>query len=172
MTSNDSILRDTDPDAVELTWALRNASGLVPDDRVDWSAFHARLAMRAELSLARLRHPRVVVAPGHGRTLPMRRQPAPVPRAWWEHAARWSRVIVGSALAASVALVAVTRLTPKEMTSHVGGDVVVAGDDAEAPRAAFELAVIGRVRTSPTDVALMPSAADLLIPVGTGGVSR
>ena len=103
----------------------------------------------------------------------MRRQPPPVTRAWWEHAAQWSRVIVGSALAASVALVAVIRLTPKEMTSHAGSGMVgLAGNEAEAPRAAFELAVIGRVRTSPTDVALMPSAVDLLIPVGTGGVSR
>ena len=171
MTSNDGLLRDSDPDAVELTSALRNCSGPVPDDCVDWSAFHVRLAMRAELSLVRLRHPGVVVAPGQGRTLLLRRQSAPVTRAWWEHAARWSRTVVGSAVAAGVALVAVIRLTPKEMASHAAGDVVSV-TDVEQTRAAFELAVIGRDRTSLTDTALMPSAADLLIPVGMSGVSR
>jgi hypothetical protein len=167
----DGLLRDIDPDAVELMLALHNSSGLVPDDRVDWSAFHARLAMRAELSLARLRHPGVVVAPGQGRTLPLGRHRAPVTRAWWEHAARWSRMVVGSAVAAGVALVAVIRLTPKEVASHTAGDVA-AVTDVEQTRAAFELAVIGRDRASLSDAALMPSAADLLIPVSTGGASR
>ena len=124
MTPNDGLHRDTDPDAVDLTWALRDCSGLVPEDRVDWRTFHARLAMRAELSLARLRHPGVVVASGQGRTLPLRRQPAPpVTRPWWQHAAHWSRMVVDSAVAAGAALVGVIRLTPKEMASHAG-DVV------------------------------------------------
>ena len=35
--------------------------GVVPDDRVDWEAFHTKLAARAELSLARLRYPLVAV---------------------------------------------------------------------------------------------------------------
>ena len=133
-------------------------------------AFHARLAMHAELSLARLRHPGVVVAPRQGRTLPLGRHAAPVTRAWWEHAARWSRTVVGSAIAAGIALVAVIRLTPKEM-SRTAGDVASV-TDVEQTRAAFELAVIGRDRASQSDAALMPSAADLLIPVGTGGASR
>ena len=171
MTPNDGLLSDIDPDAVELTSALRNSSGPVPDDLVDWSAFHARLAMHAELSLARLRHPGVVVAPRQGRTLPLGRHAAPVTRAWWEHAARWSRTVVGSAIAAGIALVAVIRLTPLEMTSRTAGDVASV-TDVEQTRAAFALAVIGRDRASQSDAALMPSAADLLIPVGTGGASR
>ena len=157
MTPNDALLRNSDPDAIELTSTLRNFSGLVPDDSVDWSAFHARLAMRAELSLARLRYPGVVVAPGQGRTLPLRRQRAPVPHAWWEHAARWSRMVIGSAVAAGVALVAVIRLTPKEMASHTVGDVA-AVTNVEQTRAAFELAVIGRDRVSPSDAALSRDA--------------
>ena len=102
----------------------------------------------------------------------MRRRPVPVTLTWWEHAARWSRVIVRSALAAGIALVAVIRLTPKEMASHARGEALAAVDDAEGTRTAFELAVIGRLRTSVSDAALMPSAADLLIPVGAGGASR
>ena len=171
MTPNDGLLRHTDPDVIELTSALRISSGLVPDDSVDWSAFHARLAVRAELSLARLRHPVVVVASGQGRTLPLRRQPAPVTRAWWQHAARWSRMVIGSAVAAGVALVSVIRLTPKEVASRAAGDIA-AVTNVEQTRAAFEIAVIGRDRASLSDVSLIPSAADLLIPVGTGGASR
>jgi len=171
VTPNDGLLRHTDPDVIELTSALRISSGLVPDDSVDWSAFHARLAMRAELSLARLRYPGVVFAPGQGRILPLRRQRAPVTHAWWEHAARWSRMVIGSAIAAGVVLVSVIRLTPKEVASRAAGDIA-AVTNVEQTRAAFELAVIGRDRASLSDATLIPSAADLLIPVSTGGDSR
>ena len=39
-------------------------------------------------------------------------------------------------------------------------------------RAAFESAVVGRTGAWTIDTALMPSAADLLIPLGAGGASR
>ena len=45
-------------------------------------------------------------------------------------------------------------------------------DQADGTRAAFESAVVGRAAGWTIDLALMPSAADLLIPLGTSGSSR
>lgn len=79
----------------EYLGALREAAGEVPEDQVDWEAFNAQLAARAELHLARLRGQR-----GASRDLPRRlasanplqmrrRLPAPerTPHrtpSWWE----------------------------------------------------------------------------------------
>ena len=156
-----------DRDALDLAAALRAVGNPIPYDRVDWDRFHRQLSARAELPLARLRHPRTAGLVGESRTLPMRRSPTPVTRAWWEHAARWSRLTVRSALAAGVALVAVIRLTPKERGDQPPGTVAAMTTDTERTRAAFESAVIGRTQASVTDGVLLPSATDLLIPSAT-----
>ena len=165
-----------DLDAVDLAHVaavLRDASGPVPYDRVDWDTFHRRLAARAELPLARLRYPYLVTVATHrrARALPLRRPATSAARPWWEHAARWSRLTVSSALAAGIALVGVIRLTPKDGAAGADGSVVATSEDAEGSRAVFESAVIGRKRASLMDFALMPSAADLLIPRRVDGVS-
>ena len=76
--------------------ALLQASGRVPEDAIDWDAFHTRLSARAELSLARLRYPQVAAhAPGRARSATSIDRSVALP--WWAHAARWSRlVVVGS----------------------------------------------------------------------------
>jgi negative regulator of sigma E activity len=148
--------------------ALGSASGHVPDDNVDWEAFHIRLAARAELPLARLRHPHSIVqaeAPGPTRQMPLR-----VGTRWWEHAARWSRLTVSASVAASIALMIVVRTSPKETASS--SLVAATVDQVDGARAAFESAVVGHSAGWTIDSALMPSAADLLIPLGTGGSSR
>jgi len=173
MTQSDRArLHVVDIDAFDLTVALRAASGAVPDENVDWHAFHRRLSARAELSLARLRHP-LTAAPattGVVRTMPIRRAHKRVQSAWWEHTARWSRLTVGSALAASVGLVAVIRLTPKNVVDQVDGSNTAQSTDVDGTRAAFESAVIGRTRVA-TDLVLMPSAAELLIPSTSVGAT-
>ena len=63
--------------------ALRAAGRLVPDESVDWQAFHARLAARAELPLARLRYPHLAVEPDLDR--PARELSLRASR-WWEPA--------------------------------------------------------------------------------------
>lgn len=175
MTSNDRPHRD--PASVAATRyasALREASGRVPEHHVDWNAFHARLSARAELGLARLRHPHLAhrssEAAAHERQLD--RPPA---LAWWEHAARWSRAIVPASVAAGIALIMVVRASPKESPDAVVATTVAAATIAaatDAPRAAFESAVIGRSPASSMSAALLPSAADLLIPLGGGGRRR
>jgi hypothetical protein len=158
-----------DSDDAAFASLLREVGGVVPEDAVDWDAFHAQLSARAKLSLARLRHPQLAPALHHERTrpIPIRRVAPPSSRHWWEHTARWSRLTVSSALAASVALVVVIRLTPKD-----GGEsaLVASTDDVGATRAAFESAVVGHTHTSTVNTVLMPSATDLLIPLGDGGV--
>ena len=172
MQSDRSRLHAVDIDALDLMVALRGASGAVPDEHVDWDAFHRRLSSRAELPLARLRHPLTAVPATIGavRAIPIRRAPERVQSAWWEHTARWSRLTVGSALAASVALVAVIRLTPKDVVDQVDGSVTAQSTDADGTRAAFESAVIGRTRVA-SDLVLMPGAAELLIPSATVGAA-
>ena len=172
MKSDRSRLHAVDIDALDLTVALRAASGTVPDEHVDWDAFHRRLSARAELSLARLRHPLTAVPAPTGvvRTMPIRRAPRRVQAAWWEHTARWSRLTIGSALAASVGLVAVIRLTPKDVVDRVDGSSTAQSTDVDGTRAAFESAVIGRTRVA-TDLVLMPSAAELLIPSASVGAT-
>jgi hypothetical protein len=150
--------------------ALVDASGRVPDETVDWEAFHVRLAARADLSLARLRHPHVAGEPQKHQA--GRRIPFPGTQ-WWEYAARWSRLTISASIAAGIALVAVIRLSPKG-TTELGASAMVAtnSDPADGTRAAFESAVVGRSSTWTIDSALMPSVTDLLIPLGTDGASR
>ena len=62
MQSDRSRLHVVDVDALDLMVALRAASSAVPDEHVDWDAFHRRLSSRAELPLARLRHPLTAAA--------------------------------------------------------------------------------------------------------------
>jgi len=150
--------------------ALRDAGGVVPDDSVDWEAFHTRLAARAELSLARLRYPHLAVeaeVDQPARLLPLRTT------RWWEHAARWSRLTVSASVAAGIVLVMVVRMSPREATDVVSASLVATNtEQVDRTRAAFESAVVGRTGTWTIDTALMPSAADLLIPLGAGGASR
>jgi hypothetical protein len=163
------VLDGDDADDVALALLLRDVSGTVPETVVDWTVFHAQLSARAQLALARLRHPPAMGAPLRTRTrlIPIRRGIAPSSRHWWEHTARWSRLTVSSALAASVVLAVVIRLTPKEVAETA---VVATTDDAGVSRAAFESVVVGRTHASKVDTILMPSAADLLIPLGERGV--
>ena len=150
--------------------ALRDAGGGVPDDSVDWEAFHTRLAARAELSLARLRYPHLAVEaevdqPARLLTLRTTR--------WWEHTARWSRLTVSASVAAGIVLVMVVRMSPREATDAVSASLVATNtEQVDGTRAAFESAVVGRTGAWTIDTALMPSAADLLIPLGAGGASR
>jgi hypothetical protein len=153
--------------------ALRDAGGRVPDDGVDWEAFHTRLAARAELSLARLRYPHLAVeseVDQPARLLPLRTT------RWWEHAARWSRLTVSASVAAGIVLVMVVRMSPRDTTdagSAASTSLVATNTEpVDGTRAAFESAVVGRTGAWTIDSALMPSAADLLIPLGTGGASR
>jgi hypothetical protein len=150
--------------------ALRDAGGVVPDDSVDWEAFHTRLAARAELSLARLRYPHLAVeaeVDQPARLLPLRTT------RWWEHAARWSRLTVSASVAAGIVLVMVVRMSPREATDVVSASLVATNtEQVDGTRAAFESAVVGRTGTWTIDTALMTSAADLLIPLGAGGASR
>ena len=161
-----------DVSARELDAILLAVSGSVPDGSIDWNAFHRRLSLRAELPLARLRHPRlgdagVVAVVRRTTPTPIRRVTPVRSRPWWEHAAQWSRVTVGLALAASVVFATVARLTPKE-SADARTQVVasVTASDAGATRAAFEWAIVGGARAPRIETVLMPSAAELLIPLG------
>ena len=167
MTSEDRAGWDLTSDATSrYTTALREASGGVPEREVDWDGCYTRLDTRAELPLARLRYPQLAhVAPGRPE-----RQPDPAPLAWWEHAARWSRAIVTASVAAGIALVMVVRASPKETVETVAATTIAPATDG--PRAAFESAVVGRSSASTMSAALLPTAADLLIPLGRGGESR
>lgn len=164
-----------DADAADLDAMLRVVSGDVPDDVVDWDAFHQRLAIRAELPLARLRYskgggPPVPAPNRRTRPIPLFGHTTPRTRAWWEYTAQWSRITVGSAAAASIVLVAVIRLTPKEATEQVARAIVATTSaDAGTRRAAFESEIVGRAHSSRIDTIFMPSAAELLIPLGSGG---
>jgi len=154
--------------------ALGKAGGHVPDENVDWETFHTRLAARAELPLARLRHPRCAVRVE--KQSAVRQLPLCATTRWWEHTARWSRLTVSASVAAGVALMLVVRTSPKEATepSDTATSLVATTnvDQADGTRAAFESAVVGRTAGWTIDLALMPSAADLLIPLGTSGSSR
>ena len=169
-----SIPPANDADEHRYRETLRDAGRLVPDDSVDWAAFHIRLAARAELPLARLRHPHLAVEPEPDR--PARQLPPRATR-WWEHAARWSRLTVSASVAAGIVLTMVVRMSPKETTETASASVVAANAEPvdgtrDRTRAAFESAVVGHTTAWTIDSALMPSAADLLILLGTGGASR
>lgn len=150
--------------------ALFRASGPVPFDDVDWPAFHARLIERAELSLARLRHPHVSQSAA-GRRIP-HTAPGAVPLAWWEHAARWSRHVVAGAVAASVALIMVIRASPKEAADTMVASAATTSKPWDRTRAAFDSVAIGHGTALTIDSVLLPSAADLLIPLGRGALAQ
>lgn len=150
---------------------LREASGAVPDETINWHAFHSRLSARAELPMARLRHPSVASA--SEQSGPSHQVAFPITHSWWEYAARWSRLTVAASLAAGVALVAVVRMSPKEpLDAPATSIIATTAGDIDRTRAAFESAVVGRTATWTIDSALMPSATELLIPLGSRGTSR
>lgn len=150
--------------------ALIEASGPVPYERVDWTEFHATLAARAELSLARLRHPhlaqhsprRLVVALAND---------APA-LAWWQYAARWSRLVVSASIAAGIALIMVVRSSPKDLGETVVASAAEVPYQVEGTRAVFESAALGRGSSWTMDSALLPSVSELLIPLGKRDGSR
>ena len=151
--------------------ALVEASGPVPYEQVDWTEFHATLAARAELSLARLRHPHLVVRSPRRLVVQLAKD-APATLAWWQYAARWSRLVVGGSIAAGTALVLVVRSSPKEMGEAVVASAAVVPYQVEGTRAVFESAALGRGSNWTMDSALMPSIAELLIPLGKREGSR
>jgi len=144
--------------------ALVAARGRVPYERVDWDAFHARLREGAELPLARLRYPHLSVRSSH--TASPRPPQHARPIAWWEYAARWSRLIIGSSIAAGIALVAVVRNSPKELAEPVIASTGASDDAIDSRRAVFEAAAVGGTAAWTVDSALVPNTADLLIPLG------
>ena len=151
--------------------ALAEASGPVPYERVDWGVFHTRLAARAELALARLRHPDLaprpvlLVAPGRARA-------RPATRTWWQHTARWSPLIVGASVAAGIALTIVVRVSPKESVDEVVASASQPVEQLDGTRAVFESAALGRGTRWTIESALLPSNAELLIPLGRGATSQ
>jgi hypothetical protein len=151
--------------------ALLQAGGRVPDDQVDWDAFHARLASRAELALARLRNPRVAAQVStRRRATRAGQQPVTVP--WWAHAARWSRLVVAGSVAAGIALIIVVRTSPKETSDTVVATTAAGAEQTEKTRAVFESAAVGHGSAWSIDAALLPSATDLLVPLGKGGAPQ
>jgi hypothetical protein len=64
-------------------------------------------------------------------------------------------------------------MSPKETADTAAVTMLATNtDQADATRAAFESAVVGRPGTWTIDSALMPSATDLLIPLGSAGGPR
>ena len=159
---------DDASDSAAYDTMLRVVSGSVPDNAVNWDAFHARLSARAELSLARLRHRRPTLTAVATRVHEFpRRAPTSPQAAWWQHTARWSRVVVPGALAASVALLVAIRTMPKEAHLTTAPKVIASATlDRERSRAAFDSAVVGHASASLVAAPFLPSAADLLIPLG------
>ena len=151
--------------------ALVEASGPVPYERVDWTEFHATLAARAELSLTRLRHPHLAVRSPSRLAVALAKD-APATLAWWQYAARWSRLVVGGSIAAGIALILVVRSSPKEMGETVVASAVAVPYQVEGTRAVFESAALGRGSNWTMDSALLPSIAELLIPLGKRDGSR
>lgn len=146
--------------------ALVDASGPVPYEQVVWAEFHATLAARAELSLARLRHPHLAEGSPRRQVVALAKD-VPAALAWWQYAARWSRLVVSGSIAAGIALILVVRSSPKEM-----GEAVVVASAVQVPyqvegtRAAFESAALGRGSKWTMDSAMLPSVSELLIPLG------
>lgn len=153
------------------TRVLADASGPVPYERVDWEVFHAKLAARAELSLARLRHPHVAARPLVRATIP-RISAAPAALTWWQHTARWSPLIVTASVAAGIALIMVVRVSPKEAVDMMVASAVPSMEQLDGTRAVFESAALGRGTRWTIESALLPSTAELLIPVGKGAASQ
>ena len=174
MTESDRLMSRTERESCERYLVeLRRASGRVPDEQVNWEAFHTRLLARADLSLARIRQPHGPVAnvPLKSRSVPSRERLSTIP--WWEHAARWSRLIVTGSIAAGIVLIMVVRASPKDASASdtVVASVVTSPEQMDRTRAAFESAAIGRGSPWSIESALLPSATDLLLPLGKGALS-
>jgi hypothetical protein len=153
------------------TRALADASGPVPYECVDWDAFSARLAARAELSLARLRHPHLA-SPPLVRATTARVKPAHATLTWWQYAARWSPLIVSASVAAGIALIIVVRASPKELVDTVVASAAPSTEPLDRTRAVFESAALGRGTRWTIESALLPTTAELLIPLGKGAVAQ
>jgi hypothetical protein len=97
---------------------------------------------------------------------------APVALAWWEYAARWSRLVVAASVAASIPLIMVVRSSPKDAADTMVASATVAPEQADGTRAVFESAALGRGSKWTIDSALLPSTAELLIPLGRRDASR
>jgi hypothetical protein len=151
--------------------ALAAASEPVPYERVDWDVFHARLAARAELSLARLRHPHRAPRPLL-RATTGRAKAVPAARTWWQHTARWSPLIVSASVAAGIALIIVVRVSPKESVDAVVASASPSVEQRDRTRAVFESAALGRGTRWTIESALLPSTTELLIPLGRGATSQ
>jgi len=172
----DRLAVDADDMTPSVAAILLEASGRVPDDQVDWAAFHRELAARAELALARLRHPKVAgVTPATNRRSIVRALPLRATYAWWEPAARWARLSVTVSVAAGIALTIVVRTSPKESDAKEPETVVASslgpgasGEAFAGRRAAFESVVTGRTMAPTVEAALLPTVTDLLIPLGKG----
>ena len=170
-TSGRPLRHPNNEDATTYARALLDASGRVPYERVDWDVFHTRLAARAELSLARLRHPRLApLAPG--RSVVTLVNNVDVSLAWWEYAARWSRFVVSASVAAGVVLIMVVRSSPKEVVETMVASATAGPYQVEGTRAVFESAALGRGSKWTIDSALLPSVAELLVPLGRRDPSR
>lgn len=163
-----------DPDAENRSSyarALADAGGHVPYDDVDWSAFHVRLAARAELALARLRYPHLVLRPTV-RTATPRELVIPAALTWWQYTARWSRLIVSASVAAGIALIIVVRASPKDAADAIVASVGPSTEQFDRTRAVFESAALGRGMRWTIESALLPTTAELLIPLGRGAASQ
>ena len=166
MWSND------ESDSVAYETMLHVVSGPVPEQAVNWDAFHTHLSARAELPLARLRRPRPVVAAVLTRVHEFpRRAPTPRHSPWWQHTARWSAVVVPGAVAASIALLLAIRTMPKDPYLTTEYEVIASSLDGDRSRAAFDSAVVGHASASVV-ASFLPTAADLLIPLGGEVVHR
>jgi hypothetical protein len=80
---------------------------------------------------------------------------------------------VPGAIAASIALVVAIRTMPKE--THAPSEPKVFASttlDPDRSRAAFDSAVVGHASASLVAATFLPSAADLLIPLGGAGAHR
>ena len=139
---------------------------------MDWTEFHATLAARAELSLARLRHPHLAArSPGRLAVALAKR------RAGDAHlvAARGAVVATGRQCDPSQPgshSFMVVRSSPKEMGETVVASAVAVPYQVEGTRAVFESAALGRGSNWTMDSALLPSIAELLIPLGKRDGSR
>ena len=153
------------------TRALVEASGPVPYEQVDWTEFHAALGARAELSLARLRHPHLAARSTRRLVVALANDGSPT-LTWWQYAARWSRLVVSASIAAGIALIMIVRSSPKEIGETVVANATVVPYQVEGTRAVFESAALGRGSNWTMDSALLPSIAELLIPLGKRDGSR
>ena len=167
MTSNHHASDPGSPGSMDLAVALFRTAGPVPFDDVDWETFHNRLADRAELSLARLRYPHLATQIA----ATTRISPIAGGRPWWTHAARWARPTIATSVAAGLALIMVVRASPKESAEAALATVATTFETTDRTRAAFDSAAVGRTGWT-MESAVLPSAADLLIPLGKGVVSE